>query len=804
MKRKNKFLLLVCFFTSLSVLAEDNFPLELLYKGKSPNIKNNEDISLFTKNNFPPGNYSVTLFINKKKIKKIKKDFLLLPDKNGDKILTPCFSAEELLSFGVENIKFNYINNCVNLSEIEYLSYQIKIGENSLYITLPQSIFNDNKKIELEKSMWDDGISAIFTNYSISGISSGKNNLSNNSNYINIQSGVNLGAWRYRNYSIWQSNQNVGNKWKNISNQVFSSIKDINSILYFGDIYTAPWYFDSIKLTGVKLETNTMMLPNSKVRYVPNVTGMANSESVITIIQNDNVIYQKTVPAGPFDITDFSPTEGGGNLHVSVKSIDGNQSNYIVPYSSMQNLKPKGLVVYSTSIGKYDKTNTYLSQLDISGGITPFITLIGGAQFSDKYTAISTGLGANLGKFGAFDISLISNKNRIDNTSGSALKTNLFKSSLETHTNFSLMTTHQLNNGYTSFSEALDRGVNYNNKTKDSLTFMLSQNIFENNSISISSTLTKQKNGQRTESFNGSFSSNINELTYSIYVNKYIKNTGGSAPWSIGVNFSLPLKVNNHLYWVNSSSSYSDKRFGISNSTSGSFGEKNQANIALYQTSYESGHNFDYGVSGSYSSPHGNIGGGYSESRNYKSLNYSISGAITLTPYGISMGKSLSDTNSFVVVDGIAGVETINSSMITNRFGVGVQSGLTPYRNNSVILNTKSIPDFIDINENIVSNIIPTKGAFVLSEFKARKGYRMYIKILSSKFIPIGSIAKNDDGEIFMISGGNKLYITAKNEIGKINISWMDNGITNSCNIHYDIRHVQKKNGLFILNERCI
>lgn len=799
---KNKLLLIACISVTFGVQADDNYPLSLLYKGDSSNNNYNEDISLFVNNEFLPGVYNVMLIINGQKIKRIDKEFIILPDNKGNKVLTPCFSADELTSFGIEGVKFTYINDCVDLSKIEYLSHKVKIGDNNLFITVPQSVFNENRKRELEKSLWDDGIAAIFTNYTASGYGSGGDSFSHNSNYINLQSGVNLGAWRYRNYSTWQNNQN-GNKWKNISSYVFRSIRSINSLLSVGDIYTSSWHFDSVKISGAKLETDTMMLPSEANRYTPNVTGIASTESTITIVQNGHVIYQKVVPPGTFDITDYSPTNGGGNLYVTVESMSGEKNSFVVPFSSMQNLKPKGQVVYSLSTGKYDKRNTIVSQVDVAAGITRFITLLGGAQVSSQYNALSTGFGANLGQLGAFDISLISAKNDLDNKTGMALKANLSKSSIETGTNFSLMINHILNNGFSTFSEAMDDDTRYGNRVKDNITLTLSQQIFEHSQIGIGSSLTKNQNGTRTNSFNASFSSNIKNLSYSLYINKYIKNNGANDPWSVGLNLSIPFSVNNKLYWANSSSSYNNRTFAISNSASGSFGENNQAQVSVNQSSYDDGRDYSYGISANYGSPYGNIGAGYSESKNNKSINYNASGAITLTQYGASIGNTLSDTNSIVLIDGVSGIENSSATMRTNGFGVGVQPGLSAYRENFVYLNTKSIPDTIDINESVSGRVIPTRGAIVLSEFNTKKGNKLYITMLSDKTIPMGAIAKNSSGEIFLTSIGNKLYLTTEDESGEINVSWKEGDVLNGCKINYDINNVPKKGGIAILSERC-
>ena len=59
-------------------------------------------------------------------------------------------------------------------------------------------------------------------------------------------------------------------------------------------------------MTGVKLETDTSMLPVSQQGFAPVVRGIANSDAKVTIKQNGYTIYQTNVSPGPFEIRDLS------------------------------------------------------------------------------------------------------------------------------------------------------------------------------------------------------------------------------------------------------------------------------------------------------------------------------------------------------------------------------------------------------------------------------------------------------------------------------------------------------------------
>ena len=67
-----------------------------------------------------------------------------------------------------------------------------------------------------------------------------------------------------------------------------------------GDTWTASDLFDSSQVRGVRLYTDSDMLPDSQNGFAPVVRGVAKTNAVVTIRQNGYMIYQSAVPQGPF------------------------------------------------------------------------------------------------------------------------------------------------------------------------------------------------------------------------------------------------------------------------------------------------------------------------------------------------------------------------------------------------------------------------------------------------------------------------------------------------------------------------
>lgn len=85
--------------------------------------------------------------------------------------------------------------------------------------------------------------------------------------------------------------------------------------------------------------------------------GIARTPARLTIRQNGYVIYQSTVAAGPFTITDLNPTSSSGDLDVVLEEKDGSEQRYSVPYSTLPLLQREGRIKYDVVAGRYRSGN---------------------------------------------------------------------------------------------------------------------------------------------------------------------------------------------------------------------------------------------------------------------------------------------------------------------------------------------------------------------------------------------------------------------------------------------------------------
>lgn len=144
-----------------------------------------------------------------------------------------------------------------------------------------------------------------------------------------------MAGWQLRHDSNvnWRSNDST--HWQNTATYAQRAMPSIRGMLTLGDSYTSGDFFNSIGFRGVQIATDDRMLPDSLNGYAPVVRGVAQSNALVEIRQNNQLIYQTTVAPGEFIINDLYPTGYGGDLNVTINEADGSKRQFSVPYASV-------------------------------------------------------------------------------------------------------------------------------------------------------------------------------------------------------------------------------------------------------------------------------------------------------------------------------------------------------------------------------------------------------------------------------------------------------------------------------------
>lgn len=126
----------------------------------------------------------------------------------------------------------------------------------------------------------------------------------------------------------------------------------MRSQVIVGDAYTTGETFDSVNVRGMRLYSDSRMLPSALASYAPIIRGVASSNAKVSVTQNGYKIYESTVPPGEFVIDDLSPSGFGSELVITIEEADGSKRSFTQPFSSVVQLQRHGVGRWDISAGQ--------------------------------------------------------------------------------------------------------------------------------------------------------------------------------------------------------------------------------------------------------------------------------------------------------------------------------------------------------------------------------------------------------------------------------------------------------------------
>ena len=207
-------------------------------------------------------------------------------------------------------------------------SVSFNTADLQLDLTIPQLEMQKFARGYVDPSRWDQGINAGIVQYNLSTYTSGGQGANFNSAFLGLQSGINVGGWRLRQWSSanWQ-NRGGGTHWQSIALYAQHDITALKGQVTIGDSSTSGDVFDTFNVRGVQLSSDDRMLPDNVRSYAPVVRGVADTNARVTVRQNGLILYETTVSPGPFELSDVPPT-GYQEAH-TVSGLKGAPPGYV-------------------------------------------------------------------------------------------------------------------------------------------------------------------------------------------------------------------------------------------------------------------------------------------------------------------------------------------------------------------------------------------------------------------------------------------------------------------------------------------
>lgn len=815
------------------------------------------DLSGFEKGHeLPPGTYRVDIYLNE--------GYMTTRDvafhaSQGSSELTPCLTRGQLATMGLNTAAVSGMNvlaadACVPLTEmIPDATTRLDVGQQRLHLTIPQAFMGNQARGYIPPERWDHGITAGLLNYNFTG-NNVQNDVGGSSSYayLNLQSGLNLGAWRLRDNTTWSyssggSSSGNENKWQHVNTWLERDITPLRSRLTLGDSYTNGDVFDGINFRGAQLASDDNMLPDSQKGFAPVIHGIARGTAQVSIKQNGYEIYHSTVPPGPFSISDLYAAGNGGDLQVTVKEADGSSQNFTVPYSSVPVLQREGHTRYAVTAGEYRSGNDQQEeptffQSTLLHGLPAGWTLYGGTQLADRYRAFNLGVGKNMGLLGALSVDITQANATLPDDSkhqGQSVRFLYNKSLSDVGTNIQLVGYRYSTRGYFSFSDTTYRRMSgYDVETQDGVIqvqpkFTDYYNLAWNKRGKVQVSLTQQLGRTATLYLSGSHQTywgtdsadeqlqaglnmaidDINwTLSYSLTKNAWQDGRDQMLAINVNIPFSHWLRSDSQSVWRHASASYSmsNDLNGRMTNLAGLYGTMLEDNNLSYsvQTGYTGGGEGNSNSTGyatlNYRGGSGNANVGYSRSDGLKQFYYGMSGGVLAHANGITLSQPLNDTVVLIKAPGAEGAKVENQTGVrTDWRGYAVLPYATEYRENRVALDTNTLADNVDLDDAVI-NVVPTHGAIVRAEFNAHVGMKLLMTLTHrGKPVPFGAMVTSDSSQSSSIVADNGLvYLSGMPLAGKVQVKWGDTANA-SCVADYRLTAESQQQRLIQLTAEC-
>lgn len=735
------------------------------------------DLSLFTQPaSQPPGIYPVTVYINGE-LQRGTKNIQFVSNNQGQ--LSPQLTPAMLQQWGVNTTSFHAQDDNVPVDDLDHyipmMSTEFIFNQLRLNISIPQAAMLQHIPDAIDSADWDQGVPAALLNYNLSGGHGWKNSDSDRY-YANLQSGINLGAYRLRNYSTWSYDGKSGGSWRSIRQYLQRDIAALKSQFVLGDSYSPADVFDSVPFRGAQLASDDNMLPDSLRGYAPIIRGIAHSNAEVTVKQNGYTILRTYVAPGAFTLSDLYPTSSGGDLTVIVREADGSEHSFIQPFSAVPRMQRAGSLKYAATVGKYRNggRDPAFAQLTWMYGFANDITIYNGMQHARDYYAYALGVGTALGSLGAVSTDVTLARARLGMGASYRL---LYSKNIPTFgTNITLAGYRYSTNGFYTFADAIDAESNdRSDNRRQRLQFDISQRLGAAGALYFS--VWQQNYWQqkaRALTFSCGWNGQIHTISYNIlYSQSRAQDRKPAGEKQLALNIQIPLAGLLADSWatINTSSVKKGDTRSLIGLSGNALAERNLSyNVQQsYARREGSGGNINVDYRGQYAE----LNGGYSRSGGMQQLNYGLKGGMVLHPFGLTFSQPIAEQLAIVRTPGAKGIKVQNYPGVrTDAWGNAVIPYVSPYRKNNIMLDVEDLQDDVDI-DSPVKTLIPTLGAVVVANYHTRVGYRALISLRwKDKPVPFGAIVSTSSSGTGIVGNDGIVYLSGVQAEERLTVSW--------------------------------
>ena len=621
--------------------------------------------------------------------------------------------------------------DCIDLpGSVPGARVELDVAALRLLVSVPQAAQEIGTRGEVPRAERDAGITAAFLDYTVnhSRFQNGR------SDFLGLNAGVNLGPWRVRHRGAL-SRSAVGRHYSRVGTTLQRDLPAWNSQLLIGEANTSGELFPSVGYEGIRVSTDDRMLPDSLRGYAPRVQGVADSNAVVTIRQNGNIIHQENVAPGPFLIEDLYATNQGGDLEVTITEADGRERRSRVAFSAVPQALRAGASRFSTTTGTLraiegSQRPLRFTEATYVRGVNDFLTLIGGAQIAEGYRAGLAGAAINtpVGAFGA-DLTRASTSLRQgQQAAGNSFRLNYQRHMAASGTHVGLAAYRYSTRSFFTLAEAAHPardGWSHDAQARQRYELNLSQRLPGDSTLSLIMGHVAYWNVQRRRNdLQLAFQGRWRTASYGLSAMRFHQHDG-TTDTRYGLNVSVPLGRSAGAPRMHSQIAQSHHGQQAQLGINGALGDRRDLNYSVSASRAAAGHT---GYSGymAYQGAQFNATGGYSRSEGAGSSTLGLAGSVVLHGQGLTFGQPMGESAVLVQALGATGAALGGSNIRIGRNGHALFPHVSAYRWNRVELDPSALPMEVELLQTS-HRVAPTAGSIVRVVFPVRRDRVLFI-----------------------------------------------------------------------------
>ncbi|MGQ7247900.1 fimbria/pilus outer membrane usher protein [Halomonas sp. V046] len=652
------------------------------------------------------------------------------------------------------------------------IEVDIDLPHMTLKLGVPQAYVMAQARGFVPASAWRDGVAAGFVRYNANAYRSRRDGDSaSESFYLGMNAGVNLKGWRLRHNANVTDGKGQDAHYASTNTYLQHDVTPLEATFTAGEYQTSGLGFESVPFSGIQLASDDAMLPPSQRGYAPVVRGTAHTNAKVTIHQRDTLIYETTVPPGPFVIDDLYATNVAADLVVTVTESDGDERRFIVPFASVAQLLRPGSGRFQLAAGRYrddalDEEPAFL-QAEGRYGLNNHLTLYGGAQLADDYRAVllggalSTSLGAlaldvTLSHASAMPVTLdadADSQSESDATRvGKSYRITYSRLFQATDTHLTVAAYRFSSSDYLSFGDAArgrDEGAinGYRGHERHRFDVNLTQSVPVLGDVYVSGSSIDYWGAENgATSYQMGLSHGFSWGTLSLSAGR--SESDGEFDNELYASLSLPLG-GSHQLSTNShrTGDRHDEQLRVS-------GQRRDLGYGAY-ASHSGGAGgagaTSIGANLSYDASQVRLGISASRGEDYWSGSVSASGTVIAFGQGIVLTEDQGETMAIIRAEGAKGAAVSSSSHIRlDGRGLAAVAGLTPYQFNRISLDPSAMTDTVALTMNS-QRVAPRRGAIVALDYATEAGFPYLLRVQSD--VPFGAEVVDSEGHVVTLLG---------------------------------------------------